>query len=417
MLQIIRILSLVGVWLSGLSLHEYLSVKSGLDGFSLCKIGQNFDCAAVSQSSWSILWGIPLASWGIVFYVFTFVLQVLATKKNLFFKDTAASIFLVTYSLASIFSIFLFLVSYFVIGKLCPLCIGLYLVNFLLLFVTLKYAKPLTLGQGLRIGLLRILKIPQYLLGLGSEKSVQDNNLVRLGTLLLLIIIFAATALQDYIMGRMIAPIVVSNQTIANWEKQPLEQINLVSTGNFLGDYSIGTEGAPIVIVEFSDFQCSACRRMNQVLKPLLKEYEGKVKLVYKNFPLDNACNPMIPQKFHEHACYAATLARCAGEQDKFWQMADYINELNVFDTSEDYQAIRAELNNGISSVGLDAIAMQECLSSDRELNRVRQDVAEGNRLGIQGTPSIWINGKRFSAGNVSDIKSLFDHILAKKKI
>src|SRR5690606_28441524 len=90
------------------------------------------------------------------------------------------------------------------------------------------------------------------------------------------------------------------------------------------GDYYVGSPQAPIQIVEFFDYECPFCRKFYGTLRDILKDYEGKYLLVYKNFPIDASCNPSIKFKAHEHACYAAHVARCAGEQGKFHEVLGY---------------------------------------------------------------------------------------------
>ena len=414
MLQVIRILSLIGLWLSGLSLYEYLTVKSGIAGLSVCKIGQSFDCGAVAQSSWSVFLGLPLASWGIAYFFSLFLFGLLAIKSYLVSKQTTATVFLFTSLLASIFSVFLFGVSYFSIGKLCPLCIGMYLVNFLTLACSIKYAEPLGFAEAAISGINAYLKIPASLIGINT--TLKNSNLVRLGTVVVIAVLFGTTVAEDYINDRMIAPQVVVNNALTTWNSQPVQKIEINTVNSLNGDFTRGSPDAPIKIIEFSDFQCPACRNFYVRLEPLIEQYKDKIYLVFKNYPLDNACNSSITMKFHEHACYAASVARCAGEQGKFWEMVDYISRLKVFDNEATLVSARDEIDKGSAILGIDEQAIKECIRSERALVKIKQDVDEGNKLEIEGTPAIWINGRRVRLTNSEDLRVLFDTIIAADK-
>lgn len=411
MLQLIRILSLIGVWLSSLSLYEYLSIKSGIEGLSVCKIGQSFDCGAVAQSEWSMFWGLPLASWGITYYFAIFLFGILALKKDLIAKQTVANVCLILSTFASIFSIYLFGISYFMIGKLCPLCIGMYLVNFSTFGLSLWFIRPLSFITAFSLGIKSFFRVG--LMFLGIKCSSREAILSRGGIVIVCTLLFATTVIEDYISGTMILPKVEINKDFVNWQSKSQELID-IKIGNLIdGDFSIGRADAPIQIVEFSDYQCPACRRMYATLKSLMEEYKGNIHLISKNFPLDNYCNSIITKKFHEHACYAANIARCAGEQGKFWEMSDYINNLSSFD-KEPATLVRDEIDRGGSVLGLDTNALKECVKSERHLQKIKQDIEEGLRLSINATPALWVNGKRLESAGVGDLRAIFDSILKK---
>lgn len=405
MLNVIRILSLIGFWLSSLSLYEFLTVRAGIDGLSVCKIGERFDCATVAKSSWSIFWGIPLASWGIAFYLCILLFSLLRIK-SLLAKETVSSVIFLLSLSASIFSIILFSVSYFSIGKLCPLCIAMYVVNFLMFAASLVLIKPLSLVEAAYKGSASFLRFPGLLLGIKSTE--RQSALARLGAVTVALILFATKASEFIIEDKFIIPQIEVNQTIAFWSKQPENKIEIRSD-----DFTLGRADAPIQIVEFSDFQCPACRRFYTRFEPLLTQYKDSIHFVFKNFPLDNYCNSLIEEKFHEHACYAANLARCAGEQGTFWETVDFLNHLSVFDNDEaESSLIRDEMEKGLEIIGLDKSAVLECVKSERQLNAIKKDIEQGNSLGIEGTPAIWVNGRKVPLSSNSELQGLFEKIL-----
>ncbi|MFQ5876360.1 MAG: thioredoxin domain-containing protein [Acidobacteriota bacterium] len=141
-------------------------------------------------------------------------------------------------------------------------------------------------------------------------------------------------------------------------------------------DAARGPEGAPIVIVEFSDYQCPYCKRAEATVEQVLSMYGDKVRLVYRDYPLS----------FHKNAQTAAEAAECADEQGKFWQMHKAI-------FADQSKLATEQLVETAASIGLDADAFRECLDSGRYAEEVRKDLEDGQRYGVTGTPTFFING------------------------
>jgi protein-disulfide isomerase len=148
----------------------------------------------------------------------------------------------------------------------------------------------------------------------------------------------------------------------------------------------VGTQGAPVrgpaeapvTLVEFSDFHCPFCKQSQATLKQLLERYAGKLKLVYRDFPLD---------QLHPQARGAAEAARCANDQGKFWEYHDVL-------FAQPPQASPESLRRYAEQAGLDTVVFDRCLSSGAHREAVQRDVEEGTRLGITGTPAFFINGR-----------------------
>ena len=130
--------------------------------------------------------------------------------------------------------------------------------------------------------------------------------------------------------------------------------------------------------MEFADFECPSCRRAHFVIQDLLREYPGKILYVFKNYPLDHSCNPGIPDEFHLSACYAAEFARCAGEQGRYWDVADYLFTLDAIESHAPAEKVRESIDKGVDDLGLDSIAMKECMNSDRHEKKIQLDIRHG---------------------------------------
>jgi protein-disulfide isomerase len=139
-----------------------------------------------------------------------------------------------------------------------------------------------------------------------------------------------------------------------------------------------GASGAPVTIVEFSDFHCPFCRKIQPVLDEVRRKYGDKITLVYRDFPLDN---------LHPQARAAAEAARCATEQGKFWEFHD-----QVFKNAPDGSP--AALDRFATDIGMDVGAFAACRGSGKYKTAVQTSNMEGATLGITGTPTFFVNGR-----------------------
>jgi protein-disulfide isomerase len=138
-----------------------------------------------------------------------------------------------------------------------------------------------------------------------------------------------------------------------------------------------GSRDAVITIVEFSDFQCPFCGKIQPVLSGLLSKYQGRVKLAFRDFPL---------RKIHPLAQQAAEASRCAAEQGKFWEYHD-----RLFQDSSKLSS--AHLAEHARSIGLDVSTFDACVAAGKYSSSIEADLQDGTRIGITGTPAIFING------------------------
>jgi protein-disulfide isomerase len=147
-----------------------------------------------------------------------------------------------------------------------------------------------------------------------------------------------------------------------------------------------GSADAPVTIVEFADFQCPFCSRVQPALKDVLARYQGKVKLAYRDFPLS---------QIHQHAEMAAEASHCALTQGKYWEMNDamFADQSNLEE---------AALVKTAASLGMDQNSFSSCLKSGKYKTAVQQDFDAGSQAGVNATPTFFINGE-FLSGAQSD--------------
>jgi protein-disulfide isomerase len=140
---------------------------------------------------------------------------------------------------------------------------------------------------------------------------------------------------------------------------------------------SLGPADAPVTIVEFADYQCPYCQSAQATVEEVLKRYPGKVRLVHRDFPLDN----------HARAVPAARAARCAGEQQKFWE---YHRDLLSARTDFSDQ----DLKKRAGSLGLNLTTFSSCLAYEGADAEIRSAMESGRQLGVTATPTFFINGR-----------------------
>ncbi|HET7011032.1 MAG TPA: thioredoxin domain-containing protein [Anaerolineales bacterium] len=141
-------------------------------------------------------------------------------------------------------------------------------------------------------------------------------------------------------------------------------------------DPSLGPDDAPVTIIEFSDFNCPYCRRFHVETFPgLMEAYEGKIRFVYRDFPITSA-----------ESSVAAQAANCAGRQGKYWEFHDALFSGSLGLSRDAYQGYAGQL-------GMDVTALNACLDSGDELAEVQSDARAASQLGVTGTPTFFVNG------------------------
>ena len=154
-------------------------------------------------------------------------------------------------------------------------------------------------------------------------------------------------------------------------------------------DHILGDSDAPITVVEFSDFQCPFCARFHTETFGLLKQNyidTGKIRFVYKDYPLG----------FHQFAQKASETAECAGEQDKFWEMHE-----KLFAAGQEWQVdsdtANATFKRYAKGLGLTSSRFDKCLDGGEMAQDVRDDLTQGSKNGVSGTPGFFVQGRTIS--------------------
>lgn len=153
-----------------------------------------------------------------------------------------------------------------------------------------------------------------------------------------------------------------------------------------------GPEHAPVVIAVYSDYQCPYCARLGPLLQQVLEKYPKDVKLVYKNFPLD----------FHKIARKAAAAVLAANEQGKFWEYHEKLfANISALNDAK-IQAIAKELK-------LDMERFNKTMQDKTVLDLINRDVTEAQRIGVNSTPSVFVNGKPLKDRSLQGFQDMID--------
>jgi protein-disulfide isomerase len=151
-----------------------------------------------------------------------------------------------------------------------------------------------------------------------------------------------------------------------------------------------GSIQAQVTIIEFSDFECPICKEMEPVLENVIKKYPGKVNVTYRYFPL------------HPESFSSALSAECAHRQAAFWKMHDFLFS-HQNDISQDMVLSYA------AQLGLNQTAFKACLSSPETMTQIQTDISSGQKYGVTGTPTFFINGRMIS-GSIPEI--IFENLI-----
>jgi len=227
------------------------------------------------------------------------------------------------------------------------------------------------------------------------------------------ILAFAAGILVGYIVwGYNTQTASLPAQAVAQTAPPPESRVYEIDSE---GHPSLGPADAPIVIVEFSDYQCPYCYRWHlQVYDALLAAYPGKIRFVYRNFPLS----------FHQNAFASAEAALCAEDQDAYWEYHNALFDNQALLNNQEGLVLNQQTYNQFAGeLGLDVPSFEDCMTSRKYQQAVMEDMNYANSLpldtngepAVGGTPTFFVNGYRLGgAYPIEYFKQIIDAELAK---
>lgn len=387
------LISLLGVITSSYLLYHHIEIRNGFQqSKSFCSINDLFDCDSIAMSKYSEIAHIPLASFGLLYYL-SFAFLLLLNKNKIFKSDNNRELsnilfFYIWLALPS--TIVLAALSCLILNKVCLFCSILYLVNIILsILIYICPDRKGNISESFSSGL-------KSFFAFLAEFSTKSLSFM---------LLFIASAGFIYIAPEKIFIKLIFEPRLAAlsqritfepfikaWINAVEEKINIdTSSSAEEKDFILGSLNAPLSIVEFADYECPHCKEAGKQIKPFVQANPEKFNLVYKNFPLDNSCNKNIIGRKHIFACHMAIMARCAGMQnDKyFWEM----NEKLIHLEEPSWQS----LENLPLEIGLNIEEFKTCLSSSAVKQKIEKDIDEAINLNIKSTPTIFYNNKRIN--------------------
>lgn len=350
---------------AGLVAAIYLSVShyrvyTDVGYKSFCAISRAINCDTVSQSAYSIFVGLPVPIWGVIGYTFLILFLPLAACKAAEKKRIWALIFWISL-VFSAYSVVLAFISSYYIGSYCIMCIVSYGVNLSILFYSWMIRRRFS-----KTGLIADTRADLSFLW---KKKVITAVLFPacLAGVLLIWIFFPSY-----------------------WHFQPPPLAKHFPTGiTAEGHPWIGARQPVLEITEFTDYQCFQCKKMHYVLRQIISEHADRIRVVHRNYPMDNKFNPIVKQPFHIGSGKMALLALFAESKDRFWEMNDYLYSIAG-------QQKRIEIKALAQKMDLNITELVHWLNDPRNHYKLQRDIQEGIKLGITGTPAYVINGKAY---------------------
>ena len=365
----IQLLALIGL---GLSIKlAFIYYAANYDKYALssfCSINDFIDCDGAARSTTAQFWGIPLAYWGIFFYLTVIFLTFVDKLKNIkflgfleVFKNPKDYItFLGT--VAFLVSMMLAIISFFGIKKVCILCVVTYLLDFVIALVA---------SEGMFKNIVKSFKTTAIDFYDGAKKYTK--------TFIVLLIIFTSFLAYSGITLNFV-PHVKRSKAIMKYKKIKYNPYRI--KGNLLGN-----ESGNVVIELYSDYVCPLCYIHNIMLHQAVKEYKN-IKIIHHNLPFDKVCNPYLEINVHPNACFMSKGAIAARNQGNYWEMSSLLYENQPKNIEKMLElAETAKLDKDKFLMDFNAPAT---------VNEISEEIKNANELEIDATPTMYINGKKY---------------------
>jgi len=380
-----------GLFLTADLTYVHYKTFTDADYHSICAISDAWNCQTVAVSKYSTIFRLPVSLWGLLVYLLYLYVTIMAWVDLKNERKGGIRGLGMIFCMAVIglgLSGLLYYLSVAVIKSKCILCVGLYFINAVIFIAVVAYAavkreSPLRwIGVDAR-GLLAPLRKP-----------------------------LAGPAVLAVAAGLLVVfyPGLYSNPVNCDVTSSPANS----SERTCNEDATYGSAGAALIITEFSDYQCPYCAMTHFTLRKAVDSFDGKVMLKHRNFPLDDACNPLVPRPFHKNACLAAKAAVCAGKQNRFWEYNDLLwknqkdlDKKSILDVAEKLE--------------LDPDKFKSCLDKKETMAHISQDIAEATNTpfvqsGMVGTPIIYVGDHPHIGGiTYSEVEKIIREQLGKK--
>jgi protein-disulfide isomerase/uncharacterized membrane protein len=360
--------------LGSIATHVYLTghhyeLKYGAGEVSgLCSINETVNCTKTTNSRYSEFFGVPISIFGALTHL-AFLLLLIGFRFPIVKQETQEQLGRTLKLMALGFfavSVVMGFISFAILKSVCPACTTAYVLSFFTLAATWFMTKNSK--------------------GLFSKLDLKLYPIIALSTFALAFIIHDDSMRSNN--GK--EQLEMLDLQVEEWMKAPEQPMTPVEP-----QVMNRNPNSKMKIVEFADFLCGHCAAAYPVIHEFVKGNKD-VEFSFQAWPLDGECNPSIPTA-RGSSCLLARLAHCAGSQNKAWETQEWIfkNQRNLLSVDQ----IKAEFKNKAPEMGLDFNQLISCSDSAETREVIREQAKFGSKLGIRGTPSLFINGRKVPSG------------------
>jgi protein-disulfide isomerase/uncharacterized membrane protein len=445
------VIGLVGATLSGVLLMQHHGEPSAVSAVNqACGDGRTSGCEEVARSPYSKVAGVPLAALGLLFYLSLGVLAALAALGPAETRPPLAALAAIAFAVALVFDLGLLGLQAFSIKAFCKLCLATYALNAAGLAVLWPARRAVgevrtTAGRTegrLALGGWAVTTLAVAGGVLAADAALAARAAQRGATMLGLPapapasspaavpVTLTATAAPPPTPAPVATPTAGSTGELQYYKDQAKRLQETIDDPQKLEKYFAdkaakefeqapvqsldtkdvpfrGPANAPIQVVEYSDFLCPFCRNLAGAFAQYVPQSGNRVAIYFKNFPLEQSCNSTLTNTLHPGACVLALGGICAHYQGKFEPYHD-----RVFG-SELRNPQAADVVRLAGEAGLNAAAIEGCLSDPRTKEQLSTQIEEAKRVGVQATPTVFINGKKLP--RINDFLQVVDKEAVKK--
>jgi len=367
--KMLLVLSLLGFIFSTLLLIVDINTKNNISN-SLCNISEYINCDRVASSSYSHIGPIPISLIGMIFYLFIPLYIIFSDHFNVTQK-LPLKILSILSIIATIFSVYLFTVSVTKIKALCIFCTATYIVNIILLIYLLPNIRE-------------------------TVKIFSKDNIISFISSGLTSVVIALIGL--FIINGILSNKEAQNELIKEYQGSEVYQVNTI-----FSPY-IGSSNPKINIVIYSDLFCPACNDLMNNIERLMKDdkISEVVRVYFKHYPINKECNPSVGYDLHPGSCTASLLGFELMKKGLFWE---YEREIRNSPAKDESTVLEIALNF-IKDMNIKKI-------KEDNVKYLNTNILEGKALGINATPTWFINGRKIVGSYSSEnIKQLINYIL-----
>lgn len=357
---------------------RYTQVKSntGSNTTDFCKaiLGSSCDTTLTSSVSWQL--GAPLLGWGMAYFG---LLALLFSFRNWVVDRFVLLLAAFGVGVSAILTALIFRNN-----LICPLCLVIHFIN-LVALITLFISTRSSISYR------------------GAKPNLAWHSLLKWGFLLLVVIItggFTEVRILKSFLPKM--PEVNMDEVAKKFQSEKVYNFAKNDPSAHLG-----SNEAPVQLVVFSSFQCPACKGFASSIEDIQKKFGKNVGITFKNFPLSTTCNPRLSENMQPQSCDAAFAAIAAQRQNRFWEYHDQLFEANLADGEKALTIIAKNIGLNIEKWELDR-------KSNEAREQLAYEIKTAYKLGINATPSIFINGRKISNPNLKVLNFLIQNELNK---